>query len=101
MRDRHLRSADFFDAELHPQVRFSSTRVSKPTENELSVVGELQVAGSEITLTLQAAITQTGDRLRIDATTAVDQRRLGMTWSPLGMARTPTTLTVQAELTED
>src|SRR5215469_14325455 len=28
-RDRHLRSADFFDADLHPQVRFTSTRVSR------------------------------------------------------------------------
>ena len=26
-RDRHLRSADFFGAEQHPQVRFTSTRV--------------------------------------------------------------------------
>ncbi len=100
-RDRHLRSAEFFDTELHSQVRFSSTRVAKPTENELSVAGELQVAGNELTLTLQPAIRQTDERLHVDATTTVDQRQLGMSWSPLGMARTPTTLIVHAELVPD
>ncbi len=40
-RDRHLRSADFFDAEQHAQVRFRSTHVGKPTDSELSVAGEL------------------------------------------------------------
>ncbi|MGZ4179463.1 MAG: YceI family protein [Solirubrobacteraceae bacterium] len=97
-RDRHLRSADFFDADQHPQVRFRSTHVGKPTDSELSVAGELRVAGNEVTLTLQPTIRQTGERLRVDATTTVDQRQLGMTWRPLGMTKTPTTLTVHAEL---
>jgi len=100
-RDRHLRSAAFFDTELYPQVRFSSTHVGKLNDDELSVAGALQVAGKEVTLTLEPAIRQTGDRLHVDATTTVDQRELGMTWSPLGMARTPTTVTVHAEMTVD
>lgn len=100
-RDRHLRSADFFDTERHPQVRFSSNHVAKQTDDELSVAGELHVAGKDVTLTLEPATKQTGERLHIDTTTTVDQRELGMTWSPLGMARTPTTLTVHAELTPD
>ncbi len=97
-RDRHLRSAEFFDTELHPQVRFSSTYVGKPTDDELPVAGELQVAGNELTLKLQPSLRQTDERLHVDATTIVDQRQLGMTGSPLGMARTPTTLIVHAEL---
>jgi polyisoprenoid-binding protein YceI len=100
-RDQHLRSADFFDTVLHPQVRFSSTHVGKLTDDELSVVGELQAAGNQVTLTLQPAIRQAGERLHVDAITTIDQRQLGMAWSPLGMARTPTTVTVHAELTPD
>jgi polyisoprenoid-binding protein YceI len=59
----------FFDTELHPQVRFSSTHVGKPTDNQLSVAGELQVAGNEVALTLGPAIRQTGARLHVDTTT--------------------------------
>ena len=101
MRDRHLRSAEFFDTERHPQVRFSSTHVGNPTDDEMSVAGQLQVAGNEVALTLQATIRQSGERLHVDARTRVDQRQLGMTWSPLGMAKAPTTLRVHAELIPD
>ena len=100
-RDRHLRTSEFFDTERHPQVRFISARVGNPTDDKLSVAGQLQVAGKEVTLTLQPTIRQTGERVHVDATTTVDQRQLGMTWSPLGMTRTPTTLTVHAELIPD
>ena len=31
-RDRHLRSADFFDVDEHPQVRFTSTQVDRARE---------------------------------------------------------------------
>ena len=41
---------------------------------------------------------QADDRFEIDASTTVDQRELGMTWSPLGIVRTPTVLTVYAHL---
>jgi hypothetical protein len=36
--------------------------------------------------------------LEIEATTTVDHRLLGMTWSPLGMIRPPATLHVKARL---
>jgi hypothetical protein len=40
--------------------------------------------------------------LEIEATTTVDQRReLGMTFSPLGVIRTPSTLHVRGRLTPD
>jgi hypothetical protein len=37
-------------------------------------------------------------RLELDAAATVDQRELGMTFSPLGTVRTPTALTVRARL---
>jgi hypothetical protein len=46
-------------------------------------------------------VRETGDDLEIEATTTVDQRELGMTFSPLGMIRTPSTLHVRARLTPD
>jgi polyisoprenoid-binding protein YceI len=79
-------------------VRFRSTSVSNPSENRLRVEGELEIAGERVQLQLEPTIQQTDDELDIEATTTVDQRKLGMTWSPLGMTRTPTTLTVHAHL---
>ena len=60
--------------------------------------GELLAAGSRVTLELQPTVRQLDDQIEIDASTTVDQRQLGMTWSPLGIARTPAALTVHAQL---
>ncbi len=97
-RDAHLRSAEFFDIEHNPEVRFHSTSVSDPGDGSLRVEGELSAAGNRVALDLQPTFKQTDDQLQIDASTAVDQRQLGMTWSPLGAARTPATLNVHARL---
>jgi polyisoprenoid-binding protein YceI len=97
-RDKHLRSAAFFDTQNHPEVRFRSTSVSDAGEGRLRVEGELEVAGERLPLRLDPTIHQTDHQLDIEAATTVDQRLLGMTWSPLGMTRTPATLTVHARL---
>jgi len=97
-RDDHLKSPDFFDARRHPHVRFVSTAVGDPVDGRLRVQGELIAAGNRVALALEPTVRQTGDQLQIDASTTIDQRELGITWSPLGMIRTPTTLTVHAHL---
>lgn len=97
-RDKHLRSADFFDTDEHPTVHFGSTSVGAVVDNRVRVVGELEAAGARLAMTLEPNIRQTGDQLTIDVTTTIDQRQLGMTWSPLGMTRSPVTLSVHASL---
>lgn len=95
-RDKHLRAAAFFDTQNHPEVRFCSTSVSGTGDHRLRVEGELEVAGERVALQLEPSITQTDDQLDIEVTTTVDQRELGITWSPLGMTRTPVTVIVHA-----
>jgi polyisoprenoid-binding protein YceI len=97
-RDKHLRSRDFFDTDRHPEVRFRSTSVSEIADNRARVAGELEAIGTRLAMTLEPTIHQTSERLEVDVTTTVDQRQLGMTWSPLGMTRSPVTLTVHASL---
>ena len=97
-RDKHLRSGDFFDADNHPKVCFRSTSVSDIPGNRMRVEGELEAAGERLTMTLEPTIRLTGEQLEIDVTTTIDQRQLGMTWSPLSMTRPPVTVTVHASL---
>jgi len=97
-RDEHLRGADFFNTEQHPQVRFVSRQVSDADNGHLSVQGELLAAGDRLTLDLRPAMRQVDDQIEVDASTTIDQRQLGMTWSPLGMTRTPAAVTVHAHL---
>jgi hypothetical protein len=79
-------------------MRGVSSHVSDADDGHLHVQGELLGAGDRVALELRPAMRQVDDQIEVDASTRVDQRQLGMTWSPLGMARTPTVVTVHAHL---
>lgn len=96
-RDEHLRSADFFDAEHHALVRFTSSSATADGDS-LKVRGQLDAAGEQIPLELDAAMRVVDGELEVEAVAYADQRRLGMTWSPLGLVRAPSKLIVRARL---
>ena len=96
-RDKHLRSADFFDVDNNPQVRFVSDSVTVDGER-LKVRGRLLAAGQSVPLEFDANLRRVGDELEVDARTEVDQRELGMTHSPLGMIKVPSELIVHGRL---
>ena len=52
MRDGHLKTADFFDAANHPKMTFISKTVTKNSDGDLVVTGDLNLHGvsKEITL---------------------------------------------------
>ena len=52
-RDKHLASADFFDAEKFPQFTFRSTSFKKTGENEFSVTGPMSFHGITKDITLK------------------------------------------------
>jgi polyisoprenoid-binding protein YceI len=97
-RDRHLRSGDFFDTPNHPLIRFESTEVADENPGRLRVAGRLEAAGKTIELRFPVDFSETGDEIDVRATVKVDQRQLGMTWSPLGMVRGSASVTVDARL---
>jgi polyisoprenoid-binding protein YceI len=99
-RDKHLRSADFFGVEQHPQVRFVSDTAALAGEN-LTVHGQLHAGGADVPLTFEATIRPIDGELEVAATAQVDHRKLGMTWSPLGILRAPSTLIVRGRLVAD
>jgi len=99
LRDRHLRSADFFDVENHPRVRFVSDTVTVKGD-QLNVHGRLYAAGRSLPLELDARLRRVGDELEVDARTDADHRALGMSHGLLGMIPTPSELVVHARLVQ-
>jgi polyisoprenoid-binding protein YceI len=99
-RDQHLRSADFFDAENHPRVRFVSDAIDVH-DDTLRVRGQLSVRGRSIPLQLEAHVRRIDGELAIEARTAAPHRELGMTWSPLGMIPPRSKLLVKGHLIPD
>jgi len=99
-RDKHLRSADFFDVPQHRQLRFTSSRVHEVAGGIFHVVGRLEVAGKTATLEFPATVRPDADGVEVEATTTLDQQELGMSSGTLGMIRRPVTLHVKARLSK-
>lgn len=102
----HLQSPDFFDAERHPELRFSSERIALDGES-VRVAGEITIKGvtREIAATGAAhgpvANLQGDDSLRLQLTTTVDRTAFGVDWNaelPGGAKALSDDVTILAEL---
>ncbi len=97
-RDQHLRSADFVDAENHPQVRLVADTVAQQGDT-LKVRGHLSANDRSIPLELDARVHRVGGELEIEAAAIAPHRELGMTYSPLRMIAPCSRLFVKGRLT--
>ena len=97
-RDNRLRSADFFDADEHQLVRFTSTRVTGLGSGRVHVSGELEAAGRRVPLAFDASVRLIDGDLELEATTTVDQSRFGMNEGPFRNVGRPTKLRVKTRL---
>ncbi len=86
-RDAHLRSADFFDVERFPELRFESRSVVRRGPGALTVDGDLEIRGVTRAVSLDVREAGAGkdpwgnDRVAFTATTTVDRRDFGLTWN--------------------
>ena len=85
-RDRHLRSADFFDVEKFPDLMFKSTKVEKRGKNWL-VTGDLTIRGVTKTITFPFDIAgwlpaddRSGGKMGITAETTINRRDYGVNY---------------------
>jgi polyisoprenoid-binding protein YceI len=99
-RDKHLRSADFFDVQTHPYVRFVSDRAVLDGDR-LTARGRLHARGESIPLTVEATLHARGDDLEIEAIAIADHRALGMTFNTLGSISGTSKLIVKGRLERD
>ncbi|MGW1807018.1 YceI family protein [Streptomyces sp. NPDC002078] len=99
-RDTHLRSADFFDADNHPEITFAVRGADRLDGDGVRVTGQLTVRGVSRPLTFTAHLSDAGaDALTLDAEFSVDRDQFGMGWNQLGMMRGLTTVTAKLRFT--
>ena len=82
-RDAHLRSADFFDAENFPTMRFVSTRIEGDITGEFTITGDLTIRGTTREVTLDATAEGRG-RIRGATTASGSARRASSTAATSG-----------------
>ena len=86
-RDGHLKSADFFDAENHPALKFTSTDVKKVSDDALEIAGNLEIKGTVKPVVFQAefagiAVDPYGQtKAGMTLSGSIKRSEFGLTWS--------------------
>jgi len=85
-RDAHLRSADFFDAENHPKISFTSKRIEKAV-NGYRVTGDLTIRGTtrevvaDVELEGQGKDPWGNQRIAFAGKTQINRTDFGLKWN--------------------
>ncbi len=85
-RDNHLRSADFFDAEGHPELIFKGTRYTR-NGDEATLTGDLTIRGNTHTITLQVEpggiVTDPYGQVKaaFSVSGKISRKAFGLTWN--------------------
>lgn len=86
-RDNHLRSADFFDAENHSQMTFSSKSVSVKSGNAFALTGDLTIKGvtKEVVFDSELIGMATdpwgNEKIAFSAETVINRKDFGLVWN--------------------
>jgi polyisoprenoid-binding protein YceI len=89
-RDKDLRSANFFDVAKYPNITFKSTKVEKAGEGKLKVTGDLTIKNvtKPVVLDVTGPTAELhdpwgGTRRGISATTKINRREFGLSYSAM------------------
>lgn len=83
----HLLSPDFFDAEKHPRLKFSSTGLDVADDGSVRLSGELEIRGQAHAVAATGRFGQIGadlagsKRIGFSLEAAVDRRDFGIDWN--------------------
>lgn len=87
-RDDHLRSADFFDVENHPNLTFKATEIKKTSEDNYDMTGDFTIRGTtkpvtfDITFEGMAKDPMSGDEAAgFTGSTKINRKDFGLTWN--------------------
>lgn len=98
-RDTHLRSADFFDSDNHPDIAYSVAGI-RPSGQAATVTGALSIRGRTRPLTFDGTATVYGPgEIWLDAAVGINRGHFGLTWNMMGSVSMKSTITVHAVFT--
>ncbi len=86
-RDGHLKSADFFDVDTHPEISFRSTGISNVSGSTFELTGDLTIMGVTKPVTLEAEYEGTAQdpfgnvRAGFTASTVVQREEWNLNWN--------------------
>ena len=85
-RDKHLRSAEFFDVEKYPTITFKGAKITDATETNAKMDGLLTIHGAEKPVVLDVEVHGVGKdpwggtRAGFTAATKINRKDFGLTW---------------------
>lgn len=86
-RDKHLRSAEFFDVENYPTLSFKSTKIEKNKEGNYTIHGDLTIKDQTQRIVLAAAYSGLmkdpwgNTKAGISLTGKINRKEFGLTWN--------------------
>jgi len=87
-RDKHLKSADFFDVANHPTITFKSTKVEAAEPGKLKVSGDLTIRGVTKQVVLDVTVPKSPikdpwgqQRTAVSGSTKINRQDFGVAWN--------------------
>jgi polyisoprenoid-binding protein YceI len=86
-RDAHLRSADFFDVDNHPEIVFKSRRIESAGGDRYRVIGELTMRGITREIALEVTFLGTvrdpwgNEKAGFETEAVLNRKDFGMVWN--------------------
>jgi len=86
-RDEHLRSADFFDVETYPEIRFVSSAIDEVDEGSYIVTGDLTIRDMTKTVSIPLELIGVESdpfgnlRAGLEGSRRIDRKDWGVTWN--------------------
>jgi polyisoprenoid-binding protein YceI len=97
-RDKHLRSADFFDVASHPDITFAADGIT-PANEGVRITGSLTVRDRTRPVSFDAKVSAADGEVRLDGEIQVNRADFGLTWNMMGIASMDNTIVVHAIFT--
>jgi polyisoprenoid-binding protein YceI len=97
-RDKHLRSADFFDIANHPDITFAADSVS-PADGGVRITGHLTIRGKTLPESFDAKVSSADGEVWLDGELQVNRTDFGLTWNWMGIASVHNTIALHAVFT--
>lgn len=89
MRDNHLKSDDFFNAEAFPQIHFESDRIEQISDMEYSIIGKMRIRDIEREVVFNARLggvavdAYRNTKLGMRVTTSINRFDYNLKWNQM------------------